>query len=124
MVVGIGTDILKIERIRNALSDGYSAFLRKTFTLEEREQAALRPDPAMYFATRFAAKEAVFKTLGIDGSFVDLTEIEIINNEFGQPAVQLFGKLKQVAESKGVSSVMVSISYETEYVSAFAVAQR
>ena len=62
MVVGIGTDILKIQRIRDGLVGGES-FLKKSFTEQERAQARTRSDPALFYATRFAGKEAVFNSL-------------------------------------------------------------
>ena len=124
MVIGVGTDILRIERIRNILDDNCLSFINKTYTAEECRQAELRPNPIMYYATRFAAKEAVFKSLGIDGSFIELNEIQILNNEQGQPFVTLYGKIKRLAEEKEVSHINISLSYETDYALAFAIAEK
>ncbi len=124
MTIGVGTDILRIERIRNVLEDDSTSFIKKTYTVRECEQAELRPNPLMYYAARFAAKEAVFKSLGIDGSFINLNEIEILNNELGQPFVALYGKIKSTAEKKGVSHINISLSYETDYALAFAIAEK
>lgn len=123
MTIGVGTDLLKIERIRNVLDDDSTSFIKKTYTVRECKQAELRPNPLMYYATRFAAKEAVIKSLGIDGCFIKLNEIEILNNELGQPFVTLYGKIKQLAEDNKVNRINISLSYETDYALAFAIAE-
>ena len=123
MVIGVGTDILSIQRIRNILEGESEAFIRESFTIKEREEASDRPAPVAYYATRFAGKEAVFKCFGIDGDQIRLNEIEILGSETEQPRVTLLGKIKEIAVKKGVKDVRISLSYETEYAVAFAVAQ-
>lgn len=123
MILGTGVDILDIERIRNVHQDGTDSFFKATYTEAEREHALIRPDPALYFATRFAGKEAVFKCLGIMPDGIRLNEIEILEAETGQPRVTLSGNLKQIAENKGIRDIQVSLSYETDFAIAFAVAQ-
>lgn len=124
MIIGVGTDILRIERIRNSFYDENHAFLHRTYTVNERNQAMQRHDPVLYFATRFASKEAVFKALGIGGDLIRLNDIEILNNEIGQPQVTLLGDLKLTADGKRIEAVHISLSYDTEYAIAFAVAER
>jgi phosphopantetheine--protein transferase-like protein len=122
MVIGIGTDILKIERIRNGLTGGES-FLNRSFTEKERELARQRSDPALFFATRFAGKEAVFKCFGVDGGDIRLNEIEILEADTGQPQVTLLGKILDIASQKGIRNVRISLSYDSEYAVAFALAE-
>jgi phosphopantetheine--protein transferase-like protein len=122
MVLGVGTDILGIQRIRDILEDESDPFVLKVFTPGEREQAAENPDPVCYFATRFSGKEAVFKCFGIHGN-IRLSEIEILDGETGQPQVTLSGELSGIAAKKGVRNVQISLSYDTDYAVAFAVAQ-
>jgi phosphopantetheine--protein transferase-like protein len=122
MVIGIGTDILKIQRIRDGLSGGES-FLNKSFTRKERELAGQRSDPALFFATRFAGKEAVFKCFGVDGGDIRLNEIEILEAETGQPRVTLLGGILDIAAQKGIRNIRISLSYESEYAVAFALAE-
>lgn len=125
MVIGVGSDILRLDRVEqdaSQLPDG-SPFLRSTYTAAERAAAAARPIPAHYLATRFAGKEAVFKALGTDSSYVKLNEIEILNDQNGQPQVTLYGRLKQIAEEKGVTNILLSLSYDTDYAIAFAIVQ-
>jgi phosphopantetheine--protein transferase-like protein len=125
MLLGIGIDILNIRRMRDVLesdSDNGS-FVNKVFTVKEREQASDHPDPVAYFAMRFAGKEAVFKCFGIDGSGIHLNEIEIRGGETEQPRVRLLGTFREIAEKKGVKDIQISLSYDTDYAVAFAIAQ-
>jgi len=122
MVVGIGTDILKIQRIRDGLVGGGS-FLSKSFTEKEQDQARQRPDPALFFATRFAGKEAVFKCFGVDGGDIRLNEIEILGTDTGQPQVSLLGRVLDIAAQRGIRNIRVSLSYDSEYAVAFALAE-
>ena len=123
MVKGVGTDILSIQRIRNILEGDSEAFIRHSFTTKEKEEASGRTSPVAYYATRFAGKEAVFKCFGIDGDEFRLTEIEILGSETEQPQVSLLGKIKEIAVKKEIKDVRISLSYETEYAVAFAIAQ-
>jgi phosphopantetheine--protein transferase-like protein len=120
MVIGIGTDILKIDRICNTCKDDDS-FIQRVYTEKERVQAKERPDAVVYYATRFAGKEAVFKTLGQNANWLRFNEIEILNLPDGQPQVTLIGELKLLAERKGIKSILISLSYDTDY--AIAIAQ-
>jgi holo-[acyl-carrier protein] synthase len=123
MVLGVGTDILLIDRLRRNPEDlaENAPFLRKTYTTAERQAALARPDPVLYYSTRFAGKEAVFKALGSDDGQIRLDQIEILNREDGQPQVTLYGRMKELAVAKGVRSIHISLSYDTEYAIAFAV---
>ena len=125
MILGIGIDILNIQRMHDVLeSDSNSgSFVNRVFTVKEREQTSNHPDPVAYFATRFAGKEAVFKCFGIDGSGIHLNEIEIRGGETEQPQVRLLGKFREIAEKKGVKDIQISLSYDTDYAVAFAIAQ-
>ena len=78
MILGVGTDILRMQRMRDILDSESESFVRKVYTERERKQAGDGPDPESYFATRFSGKEAVFKCFGIHGN-VRLSEIEILD---------------------------------------------
>lgn len=122
MVKGIGTDILAIKRIRTIIENNANdAFVKKTFTKSEIDLSQTRHDPVMFFATRFAGKEAVFKALHISEE-IRLNEIEILEADAGRPFVVLHGKIKDIAEKKGIAFIEISLSYETDYAVAFAVA--
>ena len=122
MIYGIGTDILKISSIASGTADLNNPFVRKTYTPKEIALITSRPVPQNSFATRFAGKEAVFKALNIYGNDIRLNEIEILENENGQPTVTLHGNALRLAEQKGISRILISLSYDTDYAVAYAAA--
>jgi len=122
MIHGIGTDILSTERMGELPKE--DAFVRKTFTEREREEIFSRETPHMAFCTRFAGKEAVFKALRMDPDAARLDEIEILSDETGAPCVTLHGRMAAWAERVGVTAVHLSLSWETDYAVAFAVAEK
>ena len=123
MILGIGTDILSLTHMGRVLANDAEVFLSRTFTEWERVQAAERPDPVAYYATRFAAKEAVFKSLNLPSDHVRLTEIEIGSTETGRPTVTLSGALAQAATAGGIREVLLSLSWDDGWAVAYAVAQ-
>lgn len=123
MILGVGTDILKIQRMREIISGDSGAFLNKIFTERERLEASARDDPALCYATRFACKEAVFKCFGNGAEEMKFSEIEVLSAPSGQPQVFLVGSLHDLAAQKGIKSIHLSLSYEHEYAVAFAVAE-
>lgn len=123
MLIGIGTDILRFDRLKEELLSEEDPFVKRIFTEKERDEAKGRRDRQQYFAGRFAAKEAVFKALRMKSDEVDLSQIEITDNENGAPEAVLYGSLKAIAAA-GDIHVHLSISYETEEVIAFAAAER
>ena len=119
MLLGIGTDILLIDRIRSCIDS--PSFLRRTFTEAEMRRAESRPDSGIYYAKVFAAKEAVFKCFGITAdSLESWRHIEITDSDEQQPEVGLHGSVASTAGSLGVERVLLSLSYDTDYVVAFA----
>jgi len=122
MLIGIGTDILKIDHISSMVGDLTDPFVTKTFTENEIALITSRPVTANSFATRFAGKEAVFKALGIGGNDIRLNEIEILELENGQPFVTLLGNAKAIADQKGIHTILISLSYDTDYAIAYATA--
>lgn len=97
-------------------------FFFKTFTQNERLLIHSRPIPLYSYCTRFAGKEAVFKCFGVHGNLIRLNEIEILENEFGQPQVTLLGEAKSIADQKNISRILISLSYDTDYAIAYATA--
>ena len=122
MVSGIGIDLLKISQIEAAISDPNDPFIRKTYTEKELALIQSRPNPRCSFATRFAGKEAVFKSLSLYGDAIRLNEIEILENEVGQPTVSLHGNALQSAKRKGIGTILISLSFDGDYAIAYATA--
>ena len=90
-------------------------YQRQLYTPAEIELIESRPIRLYSYATRFSGKEAVFKALNLNGNAIRLNEIEILENENGQPQVTLHGKAEQFAKEKEITSVMISLSYDTDY---------
>jgi holo-[acyl-carrier protein] synthase len=116
-MIGIGTDILEIERLNQAMIRSRGEIIKRILTPQEQEIAAQKGRAATgYYAGRWTAKEAVAKMLGTgigkDCSFQDIT---ILNNEKGAPYVTLAGAAKQKADSLGITRIHISISHEQHY---------
>ena len=125
MIHGIGADILAISRIQTIFeSKPEDAFFRLTFTEEERKIISSRPSPLYSYATRFAGKEAVFKSLRVDSDAVRLNEIEILEDETGAPTVRLSGNALVLAEKFSISNVHISLSFDGNYACAYAIAEK
>jgi holo-[acyl-carrier protein] synthase len=113
----LGIDIIKVERIRDALARFGPRFSRRVLTPAEAAYVRERPET---FAGRWAAKEAVSKVLGLGVRGVGWRDIEIGRLPTGQPAVRLHGRARARAEQLGMSRVAVSISHERDYAVAIA----
>ena len=94
----------------------------RIYTPDEVKLILSRPIPLNSFATRFSGKEAVFKALNLHGDAIRLNEIEILENENGQPTVALYGNAKRLADEKGITQIFISLSYDTDYAVAYAAA--
>ncbi len=122
MVLGVGVDIISISRMKDAVETGGKAFLNKTFTAQEQQQAETHSNPTAYFAMTFAAKEAIFKTFGIGWeSGVQLTEISVTQGKHGEPIPVLTGRFAELASQRGAAKVLLSLSYDGDYAVAVAI---
>ncbi|MCL6094932.1 MAG: holo-ACP synthase [Actinobacteria bacterium] len=121
-VIGVGVDVVDTARFRELLSRR-PRIKERLFSPTERQWAERARDPAMRFAVRFAAKEAVMKALGVGIGAFALNEVEVVRLATGQPRVELKGKAAQLAKERGVERWDISLSH-TELVSvAMVVAQ-
>ena len=110
-IYGIGTDIIEISRIREAINRT-SSFKRKVYTEKEIEYIEKKKEPYASYAGRFAAKEAVSKALGTGVRGFSLNDVEILNDELGKPTVTLYNNLLNHAEGL---KIQISISHSREY---------
>jgi len=118
--MGVGTDIVEIGRIKNAM-DANSRFLEKIFTATELEYLQSRNLRPEYVAGRFAAKEAVAKALGTGFRGFDFKDIEIDRTTLGKPIVILKGKAKLIAKKEGQYNIHLSISHGQDSAVAYAI---
>jgi holo-[acyl-carrier protein] synthase len=116
LIVGCGIDLIKIERIEKIVKNWGDNFTSRVFTLLEREYCEKKKgNKYQSYAGRFAAKEALLKALGLGLRGANWKEIEIKNDELGQPLIDTSGKLKNIALAKGVSKYFITISHTKEY---------
>jgi holo-[acyl-carrier protein] synthase len=113
----LGIDIIKVDRIRNALERFGERFTRRILTDAEKAYVRGRPET---LAGRWAAKEAVSKVLGLGVRGVGWREIEIVRLPTGQPTVRLHDRAERRAAQLGMARIAVSISHEQDYAVAIA----
>lgn len=119
MILGLGVDILEIERVRRVIAEQGDAFLRRVFTDLEVSYCSAKADPAQHYAARFAAKEAVSKALatGWSGDFA-WRDVEVMNDAAGRPLAAVHGRL---GERLAGCRLLVSLSHSVSQVVAVAV---
>ena len=114
MIYGIGIDLVKIERMREAADKLGRKFLERIFTESEIKYCHERKEPYLSLAVRFAAKEALIKAIGSE-VFVPLTDIEIMNFENGKPLIKAKGRLEEFFREKSIKHCHLSLSHEKEF---------
>ena len=121
-LIGIGIDVVEVDRVKSSLDEFGERFLEKLFTKTEQEYCGRQKRPELHLAARFAAKEAIAKAFGTGiGKEIGWLDMEIIRRESGEPEVRLSGNASSYAESRGVVRVMVSLTHAKHYAAANAV---
>ena len=120
--VGLGVDIVEVDRMRRILARTPS-FARRVFSPEECAYCDSKAMPETHYAARFAAKEAVLKALGT-GFFAGagVRDIEVRRNAKGRPHVVLTGRAKELSDGYGVLEIPLSLSYTHKEAVACAIA--
>lgn len=122
LIMGIGIDLVDIEKMKNAIQKRGEQFQKKVFTKQEIEYCYRRRNPFPHLAVRFAAKEAVLKAFGLGfGKGGKWTDIEIVIDDSGKPEVKLSGFFKDMAKERGLNKTMVSLSHTKQYATAIAI---
>ncbi len=114
VIHGIGVDIVKVDRIRDAVDRWGERFLRRVFTEHEIAYSYKKKEPYLPLSVRFAAKEAFIKAISAE-IHLALTEIEVINRAGGQPFIEVKGRLKTFFDDKSIRHVHLSMSHEHEF---------
>ncbi len=121
MILGIGTDIFEIERMKIRL-EKQPSFFEGIFTKNELNYCNQFKNKAQKFAARYAAKEAFLKALGTgwrDG--ITFKDIDIINDNLGKPEIFLSGVAKQIADKLEVTAIHLSMSHTEKLANAFVI---
>lgn len=122
MIVGIGTDLVEIARIEQALARWGERFARKVLVPRELARFAAHRKPAAYLAKRFAAKEAFSKAMGTGiRTPVNWQNIGVVNQASGRPYLELAAPLAALVERRGIRVVHVSLTDERGMAAAFVV---
>jgi holo-[acyl-carrier protein] synthase len=121
-VIGVGTDVCSIERMRTALART-PGLKQRVFTDDEQTYCDRRRDPAERYAARFAAKEAVMKAMGVGLGACKTRDIEIVRADSSAPSIVLHATAADLAASRGISAWHLAISHDGGVALAVAVAE-
>lgn len=110
MVKGIGIDLVEIDRFRMAL-EKHPKIVDRLFTEAEQEYCLGRKKPYLHFAVRFAAKEAVLKSLQTGRSRIGWKDVEVNRKPSGAPEVLLHNNALNILKEKAISEVLISLSF-------------
>ncbi len=116
MIIGIGTDIIEISRVKKACEN--QRFIEKCYSEKETELLGSRIES---LAGNFAVKEAVSKALGTGFRGFGLKDIECLRDELGKPYIILSGGALERFEGIGGRTISVSISHSKEAAVAFVI---
>ncbi|GAA0078967.1 holo-ACP synthase [Clostridium sp. CTA-5] len=119
MIIGIGTDIVEIHRIKKIVESNPN-FLKRFFTLNEIKYFETKGLNANSIAGNFAGKEAVSKALGTGFRGFGLKDIEILRDDLGKPVVKLSEKIYELFKVKN-SNIFISISHSDKDAIAYVV---
>ncbi|MBP7710252.1 MAG: holo-ACP synthase [Rickettsiales bacterium] len=131
MILGVGTDLISVTRIEKLISQFQQKFAEKVFTENEISHAKKFENTlprALFFAKRFAAKEAFAKAIGLGiGRGVDFKDIEVENDKLGKPQIKILNRknafLKKHFGCKDFA-IHLSLTDERSFASAFVVIEK
>lgn len=124
MVVGVGTDLIEIERVQQSLDRFGTRFMQKVFTAGEIAYCQRKKHAAESFAGRFAAKEAAAKALGTGISRgISWREIEVRREPGERPTLHLSGRAAERARSMGITHLHLSLTHSRDVAMAVVIAE-
>ncbi len=111
MILGIGTDMIEVERVAEKVGKN-AGFRELVFSKKEIAYCEAKTNKYEHYAARFAAKEAFFKALGTGWkNGTAFNEIEITNNEIGKPAITFLGETAIAIAEMKLGKIFVSLSH-------------
>jgi len=120
LVTRTGVDIVHIRHFEAVLEENNAKYFSSVYTDYEMQCAAGHRCPAAFYATRFAAKEAVFKALSIEWEdSMEWSQIEIRSHACGSLEARFFGRIQEIARENGVRDISLSVSWDADYAVAF-----
>ena len=121
-VIGIGIDLVDIERFRRSL-ERTPTMRTRLFTAIELSYVAPMADPVPSLAARFAAREAVMKSLGLGLGAFGFHEVWVERAESGAPSLAVVGRALELADAAGVSRWHLSLTHSDTVAGAYVVAE-
>ncbi|HEX8362097.1 MAG TPA: holo-ACP synthase [Longimicrobium sp.] len=115
MIVGLGMDLVRIDRVWAMIQRRPERALRRLFTGAEARRCAGSRHPAESYAARFAAKEAFFKALGTGvGRGGEWTDVEVVSLTGGAPTLRLAGRAAELAAARGTVRIHLTMTHSDE----------
>lgn len=122
MILGTGTDLCEVDRIREAAERYGDRFLDRIYTASERTYVERKANKWERYAARFAAKEAGMKALGTGWRRgVRWQDFEVSNLPSGRPTLRLHGVAREIAETQGVARIHLSLTHTAQMALAIAI---
>ena len=122
MILGVGIDLIEVERIRSSFQKFGDRFVQRILREGEIQYCLLHKDPAPFLAARFAAKEAISKAFGTGiGAELGWQDMEIKRRESGEPYVVLHDKGVTLLARRGGARLLISLSHTVQHATAIAI---
>lgn len=122
MIIGIGIDLVEVERVDRLLRRHPRRARERLFTAREIEHCSRSRNAAESYAARFAAKEALFKALGTGWTGgAAWREVEVLPDAVGAPRLRLLGETDRLAGARGVRRTHVSLTHTRDLAGAYVV---
>lgn len=124
-VIGVGIDLVDLERVRRLLAHKGEQAMLRFFCEREREYLATRADATGHAAARIAAKEAVYKAMqALQGArAIGWREIEVSRDAEGKPAIELHGLAARLSSESGGLRIQISLTHSALSAGAIAVVE-
>ena len=120
MIFGIGTDIVRVNRMERNIHRFGDRFARRILSAQEYQDYQKAGQRAHFLAKRFAAKEATVKAMGTGfANGITLKQISVDHDAAGKPELVLSGDAKSFLESNGITQLHISIADEQDHAVAF-----
>ncbi len=115
MILGIGSDLAEVARIRQSIARYGDRFVKRIYTEGEQAYSSSKANAAERFAARFAAKEAGMKAIGTGWRRgVTWKDFEVLNERSGRPTLLLSGVAREIAQHMGVERISISLTHTGE----------
>jgi len=122
MILGIGIDMVEVDRVRGAMDRHGERFARRFLLTDELAYCQSHRDPLPFVAARFAAKEAISKAFGTGiGSALGWLDMEVRHRSGGQPYAVLHGKGADLFVARGATALHLSLTHTAHHASAVAI---